>query len=87
MGIILDKINAPDIGHLKKNLTLAQIISEAPVISKTHVSTNAPPLGRIGLLDNQHANKGLSGLISAAKSMGRQAFNGIHFYYLKLFKN
>lgn len=84
MGYIIDQLRNPDIGHLQKTLTLEQIINEAPIIHKTHVSKDMPPLGRLGQLDNQHKNQGLHALISVAKSISKQIFNGMNFLYLKL---
>jgi hypothetical protein len=85
MGFILDKLKSPDIGTLKKDLTLSQIISEAPVIYKSHVSQDSTPLGRIGKLSTLNQNKSLVRLIiSAINLSGRQIFDGAKFLYMKL---
>lgn len=82
MGIILDQLKNADISSFqKKDITLEKIITDAIQV-KGKLST--APLGRIGQLSNQYKNKGLMNLIAAAKSAGRQVFNGINFLYLKL---
>lgn len=86
MGIILDKLQSPDIGTLQKNITLGQIIAEAPKINHPRILHEGPPLGRLGQLDNQHHNNGLTRLTNVAKYVSKAIFGGFNFLYMKLKK-
>jgi hypothetical protein len=84
MGIITEKLKQSEPAKWQKSLTLGRIIAEAPIIKQTHAAPSTRPLGRLGGLDNQSQNKGLTGLKSIAKAVSRPIFWGVKFFYMKL---